>query len=113
MCFAIADDAETLGKLSERDQAILIFVYNLSFTVLKIRKKTALYLIVNTPNEDKMFKSPPRWRDCHFTRSWKAREGLAERVELSSWELPGRGCYQGGESYQGGVYARMMPIMTR
>ena len=39
MCFAIADDAETLGKLSERDQAILIFVYNLSFTVLKIRKK--------------------------------------------------------------------------
>lgn len=48
MCFAIADDAETLGKLSERYQAILIIVYNLSFTVLKIRKKTALYLIVNT-----------------------------------------------------------------
>ena len=60
MCFAIADDAETLGKLSERDQAILIFVYNLSFTVLKITKKTALYLIVNTPNEDNIFKSPPR-----------------------------------------------------
>ena len=45
MCFAIADDAETLGKLSESYQAILIFVYNLSFPMLKIEK--ALYLIVN------------------------------------------------------------------
>ena len=35
VCFTTADHAQTLSKLSERNQAIVIFIYHLQFIVLK------------------------------------------------------------------------------